>query len=310
MCVSDTYTKKGDAMSKENYRPVSSLPSASKLLESIVKKQVTDHLEVNNLLPDNQHGFRSGRSTMSASRATQKDWAENKEGGWLTGVLLWDLSAAFDTIDVNILLKKLEILGFSPLANKWMSSFVTDRKQAVRIINCISKFTTLTSGVPQGGILSPIFFIAYVADLENWVKYSKLNTYADDTASNVIAKTPDELKVKLESDATAILKFMASNGLVANPSKTHLLVLNYNSDEKLTIKINGCDIVQTENENLLGITFSDTLKWSAQIDQLIANLNRSFFLIRRLSNRHSKDLLVKVANGTIMSIVRYGLQLY
>ena len=95
--------KKGSAELKENYRPVSCLPVASKVLEKIVTEQMTRFLEVHKLLPDNQHGFREKHSTMTALSSMQKEWTENTESKKKTGILLWDLSAAFDTLDVELL---------------------------------------------------------------------------------------------------------------------------------------------------------------------------------------------------------------
>ena len=104
--------KKGDPCNKENYRPVSCLPAASKLLEKVICEQVSEYLETNNLLPVNQHGFRQKRSTMTAWADIQQDWATKTESKEKTGVLLWDLSAAFDTLDVALLCKKLRLYGF------------------------------------------------------------------------------------------------------------------------------------------------------------------------------------------------------
>ena len=98
--------KKGNPETKENYRPVSCLHVASKVLEKIVTKQMTRFLELHKLLPDNQHGFREKRSTMSALSSMQKEWTENTENNKKTGILLWDLSAAFDTLDVELLCQK------------------------------------------------------------------------------------------------------------------------------------------------------------------------------------------------------------
>ena len=99
-------------------------------------------------------------------------------------------------------------------------SFLTGRNQKVKIGNTTSDPVSLESGVPQGGILSPIIFTIYCADLEEWVKYSTMLNYADDTSSSCSGKTTEEVIEKLEEDARNILAFMASNGLVANPDKT------------------------------------------------------------------------------------------
>ena len=104
--------KKGSTKDKNNYRPVSCLMVLSKVLEKVVCSQITDFMEQNDLLPENQHGFREHRSTMSAHANIQQEWAMNSDGKEKTGVLLWDLSAAFDCLDAVLLCKKLEIYGF------------------------------------------------------------------------------------------------------------------------------------------------------------------------------------------------------
>ena len=92
-----------------NYRPISILNATSKILERIVCNQLMKHMESNNLLPNNQHGFRAQRSTMTALTSMQKEWVKSSEDGLITGVLIWDLSAAFDTVNTALLCKKLKI---------------------------------------------------------------------------------------------------------------------------------------------------------------------------------------------------------
>ena len=130
--------------------------------------------ETNNLLPKSQHGFRKMRSTMTAHSNMQQEWIQNKEEGLMTGLLVWDLSAAFDTLDIDLLCQKLAIYGFADHTVKWFKSFLSNRTQRVRIGKTLSDLLTLNSGVPQGGILSPIIFTLFTADLELWCKFSKI----------------------------------------------------------------------------------------------------------------------------------------
>ena len=125
--------KKGDPKEKENYRPVSCLPVASKVLEKIVCDQITRCFEVNKLLPDNQHGFRAGRSTMTALASMQQDWVQNWDGKMVTGILLWDLSAAYDTLCPRLFCKKLKVYGLNQLSYDWFKSFLMGRTQCVKI---------------------------------------------------------------------------------------------------------------------------------------------------------------------------------
>ena len=105
---------------------------------------------------------------------------------------------------------------------EWFRSFLTNSTQRVRIGEAISSPRTLVSGVPQGGILSPIIFTIYTADMEAWLKTSKLFNYTDDTTTDNKSKNPAEIKTRLEEDAQNVLTFMASNGLVANKSKNRV----------------------------------------------------------------------------------------
>ena len=98
------------------------------------------------MLPENQHGFRAKRSTMTAWANIQQQWAQNTEKGQITGVMLWDLSAAFDTLDTDILIKKMELYGFSKLTRNWFESFLTNRSQKVKIGSQVSKSVNLNSG--------------------------------------------------------------------------------------------------------------------------------------------------------------------
>ena len=166
--------KKANPNDKANYRPVSCLITASKVLEKVVCTQLTEFIEKNKLLPNSQHGFRQQRSTMTAHAHMQKDWIVHKEEGQKTGILIWDLSAAFDTLDIDLLCKKLSIYCFTDHTVSWFRSFLTSRTQRVKIGKTLSDLVELNSGVPQGGILSPIIFTLYTADLELWCKFSKI----------------------------------------------------------------------------------------------------------------------------------------
>ena len=306
--------KKGSTQLLSNYRPVSCLPAASKLLEIVVCSQLSEYLESNNLLPKNQHGFRPRRSTMSAWNEIQLDWAEKTEQNMVTGVLLWDLSAAFDTLDCQSLCCKLELFGVQPRSVAWVSSFLTGCSQIVRIGVNLSSSLHVPTGVPQGGVLSPLIFVLFVSDLQDWLLHSSAPTYADDTTTGTSCKTVEETIKNMETDSMSVLKYMASNGLVANPKKTSMLILNCKpADMPQSVKI-GEDMVNRETSaTLLGIKFQDNLQWAKQIHGkggLIASLNSRLYIIRRMMSHVSKKSVLKLVNGLFMSKIRYGLQLY
>ena len=308
--------KKGTATDKANYRPVSCLNAASKVLEKVVCNQITKFLEDNKLLPNNQHGFREGRSTMTALTEIQNKWITSTEDGKTTGVLVWDLSAAFDTLDSNLLCEKLKIYGLDQKARNWFHTFLNGRTQRVKIGCQISDPLHLTSGVPQGGILSPIIFTIYCADMEDWVNHSTIFNYADDTSSSVADKSVEVVLEKLESDAEGMLSFMASNGLVANPNKTVLLLLGRKKTEAepntYTIKVGESSVTNSTHTKLLGMTIDAQQNWNEQFHGkggLIASLNSRLFTIRRISRQIPTNQRKKLVNSLWMSKLRYGLQL-
>ena len=302
--------KKGDPKDLKNYRPVSCLAAASKVLERVVCDQLTRFVEVHDLLPNNQHGFRSNRSTMTALSAMQKDWIRNTEEGLMTGILVWDLSSAFDTLDIDLFLKKMTIYGADDVTIKWFSSFLCDRQQRVRIGGVVSSPLSLVSGVPQGGILSPIIFTLYTADMELWLKTSKLTNYADDTTTDNKSKNNNEIKLRLEEDANNVLNFMASNGLIANQSKTEFLVLNEKGNVHLAeLRVGDTLIKRNYHTKLLGIQIEESQEWNIHLKSLKGSLNQRLFVIRRVMRQIPKDKLMTIVHSLWMSKLRYGLQL-
>ena len=305
--------KKGSPQVLGNYRPVSCLPAASKLLEIVVCNQLSNYLESNRLLPGNQHGFRPKRSTMTAWQEVQLDWATKGEGGMVTGVLLWDLSAAFDTLDCKGACDKLKLFGLKERSVQWIRSFLTGRSQRVKIGEAVSSSRSVPTGVPQGGVLSPLVFVLFVADLEEWLDHSSAPTYADDTTTVTPGRSVKETIELMEIDAENVLRFMASNGLVANSNKTSFLLLNSKcTDYGFGVRI-GTDFVKRESSaTLLGIKFQDDLAWKSQIfgkGGVISSLNSRLYIVRRLMSHLSLESVKKVVDGLFISKIRYGLQL-
>jgi hypothetical protein len=161
--------KKGDPLVPKNYRPVALLPILSKILEKAVFMQIVDYLDSNHLLHPNHHGCRSGHNTATALIQMYDRWVEDVEEGKLVGVMMIDLSAAFDMVDHSILLKKLHLFGLDEDAVKWMESYLSGRSQSVMIDGCMSPPLRIECGVPQGSILGPLMYILYTNDIPELV---------------------------------------------------------------------------------------------------------------------------------------------
>ena len=164
--------KKGSKTDPSNYRPISLLPLLSKVFERVVLNQTEEFLSLNKVLYDYQSGFRKNDSK-DTCRSFLNDRLKGLKGfgdGLVTGMILIDLQKAFDTINHDILLKKLSIIGFSDHSVKWFQSYLSNRKLTVNLENFFSEVSNISCSVPQGSILGPLLFLIYVNDMPMAVK--------------------------------------------------------------------------------------------------------------------------------------------
>ena len=165
-----TLFKKGSKTNPENYRPISLLPLLSKIFEKVVHIQTEKFLKNNNILFKNQSGFRPMHSTESCLTHLNDGILEGCDSGYHTGMILIDLQKAFDTIDHEILLQKLNLMKFSTEAISWFKSYLANRTFLVKVGSALSDPGDLKCGVPQGSILGPLLFLIYINDLPQSVK--------------------------------------------------------------------------------------------------------------------------------------------
>ena len=157
--------KKGGPICPQNYRPVALLPVLSKILEKVIFRQVLEYVETSGILHASHHGSRPKHSTCTAIIVMYSTWINAVEEGKMAGVVMVDLSAAFDLVDHGLLVKKLEVMGFNQNAVAWFRSYLADRQQCVQIDGKFSEFRKVDTGVPQGSVLGALLYILYVNEL-------------------------------------------------------------------------------------------------------------------------------------------------
>ena len=172
--------KKGCKQAPANYRPVSLTAVPCKVLESLVRDRIMDHMIKSGQLHDAQHGFRPKRSCATQLLATLDDWTRAIEQGDSVDAIYLDFSKAFDTVPHRRLLRKLQAIGIRGSLLRWIEGFLTDRKQRVALNGVKSSWAPVASGVPQGSVLGPLLFVAYVNDLPDAVNCG-VQMFADDT---------------------------------------------------------------------------------------------------------------------------------
>ena len=193
--------KEGNRTDPGNYRPISILPVISKILERIAHMQLMDYCTENSLLSDAQSGFRKSHSTQtSLLRMTERVYSSLNSGHFV-GMVALDLKKAFDTVNHEILIDKLDYYGVHGATKLWFKDYLSNRSQYAAINGQLSDSKQIRTGVPQGSILGSLLFIIYVNDIPVCINSSEANMYADDTAfyySNTKLSEVDSLAVRLE----------------------------------------------------------------------------------------------------------------
>ncbi len=314
--------KLGLELMKKNYRPVSNLAFISKLIEKAVALQLIEHLKLNKLYDKFQSAYRTFYSTETALLRVKNDILNAMDNRNVMLLLLLDLSAAFDTIDHSILLKRLsERCGIKGTCLKWFTSYLSDRTQMVKINDSTSDPINVKFGVPQGSVLGPILFTLYTAPLGEIIEECglKRQTYADDTGIyHSISPTDKEAKnitlLKINTCIDKIKEFMILNKLKINDDKTIFMTIGTNYwTEKLGIKsinIGDTEIESSNSTKNLGIIFDKEMTLQEHVNYIC---KKGFYHVKDLHSLR-KFLNQKetntAAHAFVTSILDYGNSLF
>ena len=270
--------KKGNRTEAVNYRPVSLTSHIIKIFERVVRKHLVKHLEDNNILPDSQHGFRKNRSCLTQLIEHVDSVLKALNDSSEVDVIYLDYSKAFDKVDHQILLAKMKQYGINGPIYDWIECFLRNRKQTVVVDGEKSTFNEVESGVPQGTVLGPVFFIIYVIDLVLKVKSSKMLTFADDTK---LMKAITQLlcKTLLQADLDSVIQWSISNNMLLHEDK--FVVMNYclnawRTLDEMPFNVENKQYYSTRKSILepsshirdLGVYLSDDCTWSYHINKM------------------------------------------
>ena len=303
--------KGGDDKDVNNYRPISILSTVSKIIEKHVYSHLYKYFCDFNLLSNNQSGFRSGFSCETCLLKITNKWYKALNDGKIIGFIALDLTKAFDLLNFDILLKKLDAYNCHISTVKWFQSYLYGRKQFVKREDLKSSTLEKLNGVPQGSILGPLLFNIYINDMPLCIDYVNADLYADDTTLYAIANSVNILQNNLSHDINNFSNWCNKNNLVINTKKSKCMIITSRQRRKhlthteLTLSVNGQKLECVDNLKILGLIIDENLSWKYHIDNLCKNLSSLTGLIWRIRNYLSYDMKVLFYNSFILSRLDY-----
>ena len=303
--------KKGCRLMVSNYRPISLLSNINKIFEKIMHKRIYSFLEKFQLLYNLQFGFRTKYSTSHALIHMTETIRAALDSGSVTCGIFVDFQKAFDTVNHEILLKKLDHYGFRGVINDWFRSYLTGRKQKVVINGFESESKILAHGVPQGSVLGPILFLIYINDLHNCIKYCRTYHFADDTNLLNISKDYKTLQRQVNFDLFSLHKWLTANKISLNEGKTELVFFRKNGPTPLVkIKLHGKTITPSKVVKYLGVYIDEFLSGEYHCQELVKKLNRANGMLAKARHYVPHTDLKNIYHAIFASHLLYASQVW
>jgi len=304
------FHKGGKKHDPENYRPISLLPIASKVLESVVNRRLRLFLDDHNLLPDTQFGFRSNRSTLDMAVSLTQRWSDALDRGEEVRVVSLDLSRAFDRVWHRGLLAKLKACGVTGILHTWLAAFLSDRFQTVAVSGQESAALPMRAGVPQGSVLGPTLFLVFLRDMADGVE-SDLSFFADDSSLHQTISSKSDRQSSaftLNKDLSTIHRWAKTWCAHFNAAKTHVLTISRARDASEghpPLSLDNQILVETDCIKIVGLLLNQRLTWGTHVRKVATRCSQQLGALRRASFFLPRSAVVAAYKGTIRSRMEF-----
>ena len=301
--------KGGESTDPSNYRPISTLSTFSLIFEKLICKQLYNYTEKFQILNEYQFGFRKGRSTAQAITEITDTLKTAIDNNLLTCAIFLDFSKAFDTVNHQILLKKMQNYGIRGLPLNWFTSYLTNRQQYVSLGNVESSKQTMVCGIPQGSSLGPLLFLLYINDLPNSSNLLSCRIFADDTNVFVSSKNASNLETLVNTELGKIKEWCDINKLSINFKKTNFMIVKSVRKKQVNIdvKIGNQSILRTDHIKYLGVMIDDSISWKYHISFVSSRISRNTGIISRLRYYLSLKQLKQLYYNLIYPYISYAI---
>jgi len=300
-----------------NYRPISILNATNKIFERIIHDQLAMHFEKHNLLPTFQYGYRKQHNTTQAILDYNNYISERLDKKLVTIAIFMDLSKAFDTVDKGILKNKLDQLGISSDSIKLIDSYMTNRQLC---FNNSHLTFNLQYGVPQGSILGPLLFLAYIHDMYIITQHNKVIVYADDTTVLVSGRNLTEAKQHCNDILERFYKYFSHNRLSINPGKTKYMVYKpkYSIQRKqkylqditnTNLTMNNTILEEANSIRFLGVILTNKLDyWELHKKHIKQKINKTLGILYKSRTVMNQEGTIKMYKTFIEPYFLYALE--
>ena len=311
-CVVPVF-KKGAQTDFCNYRPISLLSIFNRLLEKLMYKRLINFIDREKILFKNQFGFREKHSTtLTTSLIIDKIQKAIEEGKFSCGIFL-DLSKAFDCVNHQILLSKLEFYGLRGITHSWLKSYLSNRKQYVSIGNTTSDELTVSCGVPQGSVLGPLLFLLYINDFKNSSNLFEFHLFADDCNLFYAHKNVSVLENQINAHLLHIHHWLSCNRLSLNIDKSNFVVFHPPQKKisyHLHLSINQIPLKPEHSIKYLGLYLDSHLSFKAHIQYLCKKVKRSIGILSKLRHYVTSNVLIQLYYSFIYPYLIYGIPVW
>ena len=307
--------KGGSRAEPSQYRPVALTSHIIKVFERVVRRALVTHLEAQDLLPADQHGFRQYRSTLTQLLSHWDMVLDHLEQGECVDVIYTDFSKAFDKCETNVLLHTLRECGVKGRVGLWLAAFLdtNTRKQAVGVDGRISTLAPVVSGVPQGTVLGPVLFLIHIRNISSTLSPGTFSSsFADDTKIWRGVKTGEDC-AHLQSDLQSVYSWADTVNMTFNSDKFEWVRYAIDQDSAPPFQYLSPDqsnIEQKDNLRDLGVRLSSDLSFSLQIEKVVTTASQMVGWAMRTFRSRGSYLLITMFKSLVQPHLDYCSQLW